>query len=114
MDLTQRLQYVPTPVWLLIAGLVLALWAVTRFLLRRQSRLAERRSGETTTQSGAVPAGALKKGKRGEWGALLYVLRLVGFAVGSFVVIGGSVLVYEDYQATVSSSGFGICSTSSY
>ncbi len=29
------------------------------------------------------------------------MLRLVGFAVGAFVVIGGSVLVYEDYQATV-------------
>jgi len=114
MDLIQRLQYVPTSVWLLIAGLTVMIGVVTRFLLRRQSRLAERRSGEKSTQSDAVPAGALKKGKRGEWGALLYVLRLVGFAVGSFVVIGGSVLVYEDYQATVSSSGIGICSTSSY
>jgi pimeloyl-ACP methyl ester carboxylesterase len=101
MDLIQRLQYVPTPAWLLTAGLALAFWAATRFLLRRQPRLAERRGGETATQSGAVPAGALKKGKRGVWGALFYVLRLVGFAVGSFVVIGGSVLVYEDYQATV-------------
>jgi dienelactone hydrolase len=104
MDLIQRLQNVPTPVWLLIVGLALALWGVTRFLLRRQSRLAERRSGETTTQSEAVPAGALKKKKKekqGVWRALFYVLRLAGFAVGAFAIIGGSVLVYEDYQATV-------------
>ncbi len=85
MDLIQRLQYIPMPVWLLIAGLVLALGAVTRFWLRRRSR----------------PAGTSKQEKRGVWSAAFYALRLVGFAVGAFVVVGGSVLVYEDYQATV-------------
>ena len=101
MDLIQRLQYIPTSDWLLIAGSALMLWVVTRFLLRRQSRLTGRRSGEKTTQADAVPIETLKKGKRGVWNVLLYVLRLVGFAIGSFVVIGGSVLVYKDYQATV-------------
>jgi pimeloyl-ACP methyl ester carboxylesterase len=60
------------------------LGAVTRFWLRRRSR----------------PAETLKQGKQ-RVRALFYVLRLVGFAVGAFVIIGGSVLVYEDYQATV-------------
>jgi pimeloyl-ACP methyl ester carboxylesterase len=87
MDLIQRLQYVPTPVWLLIAGLVLALGVITRFWLHRRSR--------------SRPAGTSGQGKRGVWGALFHGLRLVGFAVGALVVIGGSVLVYEDYQATV-------------
>jgi pimeloyl-ACP methyl ester carboxylesterase len=63
----------------------LALGALTHFWLRRRPR----------------PARTSKQAKRGVWSVLLYVLRLVGFAVLAFVIIGGSVLLCEDYRATV-------------
>jgi pimeloyl-ACP methyl ester carboxylesterase len=35
------------------------------------------------------------------WARLLYCLRLAGFAVLSFVIIGGGVMLYEDYKAVL-------------
>lgn len=71
---------VPFADLLLIAALVIALLLVVRFLLQRQLRA----HAESPRKSRSVIA---------------YALRLIGFAVVSFVIIGGSVLLYEDYKA---------------
>jgi uncharacterized protein len=60
---------------LLIAGLAVALLIVARLVLRR-------RRAETVRPQHL----------------LLHVLKLIGFAVAAFVIIGGAVMVYEDYQ----------------
>lgn len=61
---------------LLIAGLIVALLLAVRFLLQRR-------------QSADKPRNIVTR-----------VLRLIGFALVAFLIIGGSVLVYEDLKAT--------------
>ncbi len=65
---------VPLADLLLIAALVVALLFAVRVLSRRQSPRKARN-------------------------VVAYALRLIGFAVVAFVIIGGSVLLYEDYKA---------------
>ncbi len=66
---------------LLIAGLVVALLIVARFFKRR--RRAETIRSQQKSRPGQL---------------LLHVLKLIGFAVAAFVMIGGAVMIYEDYQ----------------
>lgn len=61
---------------LLIAGLIVALLFAIRFLLRRRQ-----------------PAGKPQN-------VVARALRLIGFTLVAFLIIGGSVLVYEDIKAT--------------
>ncbi|MBN1217963.1 MAG: alpha/beta fold hydrolase [Anaerolineae bacterium] len=87
MNFIQKLQYLPFTDLLLIVGLVLLLLVVIRFRLRRRARVE-------TTLAETPPRAGLRL-RRG----LGYGLKLVGFALLSFIIIGGSVLVYEDYRA---------------
>lgn len=81
----QKLAAVPADQLLLIVGLVLALLALLMLRERRRKQILKVKLPPQTWPQG------LSRG-------LIYSLRLLLFAVGAFILIGGVVLVYVDYQ----------------
>ena len=81
----QKLRAVPTDQLLLIVGLVLVLLALLVQYERRRKRLPTVKSLPQTWPQRL-------------WRGLLYALRLLAFAVVSFILVGGVVMVYVDYQ----------------
>lgn len=81
----QKLRAVPADQLLLIVGLVLVLLALLMLRERRRKRLPNVKLPPQTWSQ------RLSRG-------LIYSLRLLLFAVGVFILIGGVVLVYVDYQ----------------
>ncbi|CAG0944475.1 Quorum-quenching protein AidA [Anaerolineae bacterium] len=69
----------------LIAGLIIVLLFAVRLFLRRQKSETDRDS--------VKPSRKMRN-------FIPYALRLIGFTVVSFIIIGGSVLLYEDYKVT--------------
>jgi alpha/beta superfamily hydrolase len=90
MYLFRLLLSIPLTDILLIVGLVLSLLLMTLLWLRRHRHPTgiDRATSEQKTT----------KSKRNLWGFGFYFLKLVAFAILSFIFIGGGVLIYKDYQ----------------
>jgi len=85
-----QFKYIPITDMLLIVGLALSLFLlahlwVHRRLLRHTAELV-------------VPSGKITKSRAPFWEIVSHFLRLIGFAVLTFIIIGGSVLIHLDYQ----------------
>jgi fermentation-respiration switch protein FrsA (DUF1100 family) len=88
MNLNIPLGPIPPADLLLIAGLVVILLSLTYLWIRRKR----------SKSYSAAPKDTMPKQKVTVWSFLIYIFRLVGFALVSFIIIGGGVLIYKDYQ----------------